>query len=253
MGRQSTEKRRTIFFFNIYGTREVPGSKEKAVDCRFQYTKKDKTVIEEKRLSGHLLRIGHGEFTDKDNRLHKKVYVNIWDGEEEYKIELNINSQIGRSFVNTILSSEQIDWLDISCYNTKQKGTGKDFPAISIRKNKEDVTMKNKFDYEAVIKPMIRELTVNGQPVKDNGEANNFLLEKWIAHEKVLNAYAANLPINKQNAGAAADESQERPAGESQALQNEVNNFKNPGLREEGAPPPDYEPPIGSDADDLPF
>lgn len=254
MGRDSVDRqnRRKISFWKIAGQRELP-DKSKEVDCRLVSKKKDGTIEEERGLSGHFLSIGHGEFTH-ESRLHKTIKILLWDKDEEFKIEVGIDSQIGRDLCNVILSRPDIDFINISCYNSKKNDEGKIFPRVGVRVNKEDKNLGWKHDYKAVIAPKIDKVMYKGKEENDATRANNFLLEDWIRHEKVLNEHARKIPANVEyeakNGAPASAASSNRPAAEEQSLQDELNKMPDPRQQGSGAPPDNFEPLAD---DDLPF
>lgn len=254
MGRASenprNSKRRS--FWKIAGQRENP-DKSKTTDCRLVTKTKDGKVEEEKGLSGHFLSIGHGEFTH-EGRLHKTIKITFWERDEEFKVELGIDSQIGRDMCNVLLSRADINYIDISCYNSKPDATGKVFPRVGIRVNGEDKNIGWKYDYKEVLAPKMKKVQWKGKEETDATDANNFLLEQWLKHENILNENAKNNPKNKEYfeavAAPAATDQSGRPANESQSLQDELNSMPDPRtLKEEYSDPA---PQVGG-ADDLPF
>lgn len=258
MGRQSEKEKvqGKRCFWKIAGQRELE-DKSKLVDCRLVYKPKDGPVQEEKGLFGNFLRIAHEEYRDKQNRLHKGISVVFWEGDEEHKVSVNIDSTLGRDLCNVILSRKEIAWIDISCYEGKDKNDpNKKYARVGVKINHEEKNLGWAFDYKEVIAPLMVKVHFKGEDQTDATKANNFLLEKWIAHEPILNNYAANLEVNKGRyssvAGGAPPTGSGRPANEEQSLQDELNNMKDPRTLESN---PEFSstPSSGSSSDDLPF
>jgi hypothetical protein len=257
MGRASENPRNSKkrSFWKLAGQRELP-NKTKVTDCRLIYTPKGGTPQEEKGLSGHFLSIGHGEFTH-ENRLHKTIKITFWDKDEEFKIELGIDSQLGRDVCNVILSRSDINYFDISCYESKPNDKNEVYARVGIRVNNEEKNIGWKYNVTDILKPMVTQVMFKGKLENDYTAVNNFLLEKWIAHETVLNEHAKKNPKNKEyfdgvaaDAAAATDQSG-RPANETQSLRDELNSMPDP--RVANGEYSDPFPATGSSSDDLPF
>lgn len=247
MGRGSDNPKRQLFFCSLQTKDD-----KKQPDVRFELETRKTAggpVVSDGReneLSGQFLKLAVSKYDWKGITNHT-VQVWFYDKEQEFKLEINVDSNLGRGLINKLISTPHLGWLVFRCYSKKAKEGSDVYPQLYIENN--GVAMDWKFQYETQLKPMIETYydRKTQKDEKDYAKVNALLLEHWHKHMAVVNPAAA-----AANSKAAPTDTTGRPAAETQTLQQELDNMPDPRDRDNAAPP-DYLMPDNSAGDDLPF
>lgn len=255
MGRGSEAPRRHIVFVKL-----VARNDKKETDPHFILTeKKDGAVVHtrEQALSGNFLRMGTGSYVYEGITQHT-LQIWLFDKEEEFKIEMNIDSNLGRNLANRMLKQEEFGWMELRVYS-KKTDDGKVLPNLYVGNDNEPLSWK--YSYSDVLKPLVKTF-FNPKTKKDDTDytaVNEKLLNELIPHAKVVNAIAAkknpaaaatasegNNPNPDADLGALADtKGYDVATGKSSAPGPADASFYNP--------PPHTAADLPIDADELPF
>jgi hypothetical protein len=118
MGLGSKRKRRSIYFCNLRATDE-----NKKTDPHFSvsYTKDNvKQLLRETELSGKLYRLAIDGY-DYKGIPQRTVVIEFVDGDDLFKLEVNIESSMTRNIVNSILGREPKGYNEIVFFRTYVK------------------------------------------------------------------------------------------------------------------------------------
>jgi hypothetical protein len=249
MGLGSENPRNKMYYLNLRSKRDKVVDPHFTVECKVDgnMTKmKDETEV-----SGQFLKIAHGEYTWESERGPKKertIAIHLVDGQNEFKIEMNINSSLARNVMNTLCSVKVLGWVVIRVY-VKDK-----FPKIFIQNDNESLGWA--FEW----KDNLEKLTEKVPDYENPGEMrtlytklNDYLLNAWIGQEKVLNTSAREMAqLNKEEkpANTAGGPAAAEPAPTGGGLQQEFDQAAPPaGHISDGPTDGDS----GSGSDDSPF
>lgn len=137
-----------------------------------------RTNRRETQVSGILERIGHGEYT-WENQVVKTIHMVLVDGDEEFKIEAAVDSNLARNLMNRIIGREYFTGtLEIRLYMKK------DYPNIYVGFDGESSNWKYSVED---IKPLIRTYLDQQEKERKSYKAvNELLLKDWILAETAV-------------------------------------------------------------------
>lgn len=248
MGLGSENPRNKMYYLNLRSKRE------KKVDPHFTVESKvdgNMTKLkDETEVSGQFLKIAHGEYTWESERGPKKektVALHLTDGDREFKIEMNITSSLARNVMNTLCSVPALGFVMLRVY------VKDNYPKIYIEN--EGVSMGWAFEWKDNLDKLklvekVPDYENPGQMKNLYTKLNDYLLNAWIGHEKILNAAAkarATAHVGTEAAKAVVDSAESRPSTGS--LQEELDKMNPPADHISDGPTDDKD----SGNDDLPF
>lgn len=253
MGLGSTEPRREIFYLAIRTKDE-----NKQLDPHFAVTQRENnktiTLNNENSVSGYLIGINHGKYEWPKNSgdWMETISMRLIDKGAEFKVEVSVDTVLGRNMMNRIVGIRDWGWVKVSLYAKNE------YAQMFIGNN--DQPMNWKYDYVKELKPLVQELPDPRKPGKTivlYNKVNELLLSEWVKCEALVRDNAKSNPaiIEALKWGvkpATATVPVQLPDATEKSLQEEFDAM-------EGAPEPTgepVEPPFASDKDDsdlLPF
>lgn len=271
MGLGSKEVRRNIYYCSMKGGRKE-GSKT-ILDPHFSIRVKDgtanamATLTDERKLAGYLFSIGSGSYEWEKKKV-QTIEIRLVDGEDMFKIDMSLNSNMTRSVMNRILSLDDPGWLELSVYKQKGSNGYKDSAACSIRNNTALVEWAYSYkptekdprqEGRIYLNDMVTEQPDPQDPTQTQKiyhKLNEFLLNEWTEHANLVAAASKAKGLDKFVAKGGTPAPAATPGGDApgDSLQREFDKKANdmdaapaPGPYDE--PAPDF----GNPNDDLPF
>lgn len=255
MGLGSEQPRRKIYYLGPRAQKIVNGAK--IIDPHFVVEMRDENgakhkLPEERRVSGKLLSIGHGEYEyPKDSgKKIKSVHLYLIDGASLFKVEGSVNSNMLRSLMNTVAGTQKFGVMEIALY------VKDGFPNLFVSNDNQKTEWR--FDYKKELAPLITEAPDpqdETKTVKIYHTVNKMLWEAWIATEPIVAAHAKVMGYDKMPAPAKPSTSEtpkpgtSRPPTEERSLQDELDEIKQDELDPGGTWPVG----LTDNSDDLPF
>ncbi len=147
------------------------------------YVKLDKTAS---RVSGNLISASPRENTH-DKKVIRSINLTLQDGDDVYFLSVG-ETFIGRNLYNALLGLKTFEDIEIGLYQSKAKpGQTKTFASVSLRQH--NIPVRGPFDQKKDM-PQVKKLVLNGAPVSDTTELDNWFREKMKAFCVVVNAAA---------------------------------------------------------------
>ena len=252
-------------FLKIKATKEINGEKETYPHFVVEKNVPNGQNIlldEEFDVSGYLIDIKIDTW-ENDYGPQKGVKVILVDGRDSFEIASNINTQLGRSLVNILLMANDVEQLNIGVY--KKTGDGdKVFPAISLRANGSNDTIKWRYDYKKDLAPLIEEAPDPNNPnkvVRIYHKANNLLLNELAKHIPVIMEYVNGhtLPLLNAPKPETVEEPESITAGQDSRTEAEKESPEPAHMNDDldnqdpGSGSDDEPEHVDEETDDLPF
>lgn len=231
-----------MYFLNIQA------KKDNKLNPHFRVQKKEEnqiiTLKDETEVSGYLYKIAHGSY-EYESKTQRTISMHLVDGDDEFKIELNINTNTGRNIMNRVIATQEFGWVVIRVYLKDEK-----YVSVFMENDQNRMEWAYKPDD---VKHLVKEVPDPADPskkIKIYHELNSMLLDKWIAHEPIVAENARKKGFIKEADQKKETEEKSNPEPGSK-LQEEFDKTAAPH-------PNDYKPPIEQkppvdDNDDLPF
>ncbi len=206
---------------------------------------------DETKVSGYLMGLMHKEveWPKGSGKMSKYVIILLVDGDRVFKIDMGINSNMARGVMNRILSTSEIDTLELRMYKTKPKeGQLLEFVDMYVSNNNNKFEWK--FDYKTQIEPLIKivpDYDANAKPgatKKIFNDVNILLWNAWIKHEVEVQKYAKSKGYFPSTKAPVTP----KPPTEAPSLQDEFNH-QSPETKQAVD---EFQPPADN-SDDLPF
>ncbi len=163
------------------------------------------------RVSGNLISASPRENTH-DKKVIRSINLTLQDGDDVYFLSVG-ETFIGRNLYNALLGLKTFEDLEIGLYQSKPKpGQTKTFASVSLRQH--NIPVRGPYDQKKDM-PQVKKLVLNGAPVSDTTDLDNWFREKMTAWCKVVNA-AAPKPASAPASTSTAADTPSEPAGDSE-------------------------------------
>ena len=265
MGFGNGQARKKIYYCSPRGSSQEGSSK--VLDPHFIVTMTDENGVKHKvdkqtSVFGFLVELGHGkyEYPKGSNEWNNTVKIKLYDPDEDalIQIEANVQANIIRSLMNTVIGTQTFEEMRISLYPDKEAKWPNIYVSDKLQMGKASERVKRKYDYKTQLAPLVKEVEnpqKRGQMIKVYHAVDDLLWEEWLKVELIANDAAKKTKwYDMANAAPKA-----RPAATQQHMANEtfddLNSLRESDLDQgnQGSYVPDFQPGDSPGADDLPF